>query len=376
MIRTTTLALAAAMLASPVAAQYISLPPSGDNQKTTITQHIGPVQVTVDYSSPDVHAPDGTDRRGKIWGTEVAHHGLVNLGYGTCTECPWRAGANENTTVTVSHDVKVEGQPLPAGRYGLHMILAPGEATVIFSKDADSWGSYFYDPANDALRVNVKTKSSDYSEWLTYEFTDRRPDRAVLELQWEELAIPMTISVDNPDAIWLARIRQQVKGAASGNASALADAARFALTRRIALDEAERWADRSVNHPWAGQATWQNLSLLARLQEANGKTTEAKATWDRAFSNGTATPIDLHRRGRELQQEGRAQEAIAVYELNAKRHGAVWPTNVGLMRAWSARGNLKRAAEFGRKALAQAPDELNRNAIQQAIAQLEAGKAL
>src|SRR5215210_6506494 len=93
------------------AAQGISTPTSGDNQKSSVSQNIGLVKVTIDYSSPDVHAPNGDDRRGKIWGTLVPY-GLTNLGFGTCTECPWRAGANENTVFTVSNDVKVNGQPL------------------------------------------------------------------------------------------------------------------------------------------------------------------------------------------------------------------------------------------------------------------------
>ena len=128
-MRTTTIAslalttLLAALLASNAAAQAISTPPSGDNQKSSVTQHIGLVEVTIDYSSPDVHAPNGEDRRGKIWGTLVPM-GAPDDPFGTCTECPWRAGANENTVFTVSHDVKVEGQPLPAGSYGLFMSRA------------------------------------------------------------------------------------------------------------------------------------------------------------------------------------------------------------------------------------------------------------
>lgn len=374
MIRFAAITLSVALSAGAASAQTLTLPPSGDNQKASVTQHIGPVTVTVDYSSPDVHAPDGTDRRGRIWGTDVAHYGLANLGYGTCTECPWRAGANENTVFTTSHDITVEGSRLPAGRYGLHMILGAEEVSVIFSRDSQAWGSYFYDPSSDALRVTVKPRKNEYREWLTYEFTDRRPDAAVLELQWEELAIPIRVAVEDVNSIWLANIRQQIKGAASGDPVALANAARFALRNNMALDEAEQWADRSVNHPWAGQATWQNVSLLARLQEANGKADAAKKSWERAYA--LASPTDLHRRARELQAEGKTTEAIAVYELNANRNGSVWPTNVGLMRAWSAKGNLRKAAEFGRKAIAQAPDELNRNALREAVAQLESGKAL
>src|SRR5687767_7655656 len=123
------------LLCAPAAIAQITTPPSGDNQKASVTQYIGLVAVTIDYNSPDVHAPNGEDRAGKIWGTLVPY-GVIDDPFGTCTECPWRAGANENTVFTVSHDVKIEGQPLPAGRYGLHMIAGPEEWTVIFSKNA------------------------------------------------------------------------------------------------------------------------------------------------------------------------------------------------------------------------------------------------
>src|SRR5215831_20303350 len=133
------------------AAQGITFPPSGDNPRSTVTQGIGPVKVTIDYSSPRV-VRGKNDRKGKIWG-ELVPYGMTDLGFNGCKECPYRGGANENTVFTVSHDVKVEGQPLPAGRYGLHFIPGESEWTVIFSKDADSWGSFLYDSKNDALRI-------------------------------------------------------------------------------------------------------------------------------------------------------------------------------------------------------------------------------
>ena len=110
--------------------QGVTLPPSGANQKSSVTQWIGPVKVTINYSSPDVHSPTGEDRRGKIWG-QLVPWGAPDTAFGTCTECPWRAGANENTVFSVSHDVKIDGQPLPAGRYGLHMVAGPEEWTLI-----------------------------------------------------------------------------------------------------------------------------------------------------------------------------------------------------------------------------------------------------
>src|SRR6266498_4807961 len=127
-------AAAVALCALGAFAQGITLPPSGGNQRQTVIQQIGPVKVSIEYSSPHVHSPSGEDRRGKIWGGLVPY-GLTNLGFGTCKECPWRAGANENTTFTVNYPVQVEGQTLPAGSYGFFLVADPSEWTVIFSKN-------------------------------------------------------------------------------------------------------------------------------------------------------------------------------------------------------------------------------------------------
>ena len=86
-------------------------------------QQVGPVTVSVEYSSPRV-VRGKDDRRGQIWG-KLVPYGLSDLGFNDCSKCPWRAGANENTVFTISHAVKIQGQALPAGRYGLHMIPAP-----------------------------------------------------------------------------------------------------------------------------------------------------------------------------------------------------------------------------------------------------------
>jgi len=146
----------------PAAAQPgLTLPPGGDNQKTVVTQYMGQVAVTLAYNSPDVTSPAGEDRTGKIWG-QLVPYGMANLGFGTATESPWRTGANENTTFTVSHDVLVQGQPLAAGTYGLHTIPGEDEWTYIFSNNSTSWASYFYDPAEDALRVTAKPEEAPF----------------------------------------------------------------------------------------------------------------------------------------------------------------------------------------------------------------------
>jgi len=367
-----TTSLVALLLATAAQAQIISNPPNGDNQKASVTQYIGLVKVTIDYSSPDVHAPNGDDRRGKIWGGLVPYN-TDPLGFGTCTECPWRAGANENTVFTVSNDVKVQGQPLPAGSYGLHMIASPDEWTIIFSKNNSSWGSFFYDRKEDALRVKTKPSKSEYHEWLTYEFTDRQPDKTTVALKWEDLQIPFTISVDDITSLHLARIREELRGDLGFASSNWAAAAQYALQAKRPNDALE-FAEAAVNRRFVGEENFNNLNILAQAQEAAGKTAEANATRQKAMAHPTATVTDIHQYGRALLARGDKEGALKVWELNAKRFPNTWPVNVGLARGYSAVGRYKDALKYAKLALAQAPDELNRKTLTDGIAKLEAGK--
>src|SRR3954466_11635059 len=199
-------------LCLPLAAQIIpglAIPPSGNNQKASVTQYIGPVRINIDSSSPAVHGPDGKDRRGQIWG-KLVPYGLTDLGFGLRTPAPPRPRANENTVFEISDRVSIEGKPLAAGRYGLHMIAGPEEFTLVFSKDSNAWGSFYYEAANDALRVTVKPHKHEYREWLTYEFTARRRAETVAELQWEELAVPWTIKVENINDLYISKIKENL----------------------------------------------------------------------------------------------------------------------------------------------------------------------
>ncbi|MBV8518895.1 MAG: DUF2911 domain-containing protein [Acidobacteria bacterium] len=371
-MRHSIIASALALLLVPAAfAQQITLPPSGGNQRSHVSQSIGLVTVSIDYSSP--HVVRGIDRRGHIWG-ELVPYGLTNLGFGTCTECPWRAGANENTVFTTSHDIKVEGQPLPAGSYGLSVITAANDDwTVIFSKNSTSWGSFYYDPKDDALRVKVKPSKSEYNEYLTYEFTDREQERATVALKWEDIQLPLRITVDNMTDLYMASIRNELRNAKGFSSQAWVEGAQYALQNGRNA-EALEWANAAVNATFIGQENFTTLSTLAMAQEANGKIAEAKATREKAFAHPTATALDLHQYARQLLAKGDKAEALRVWELNAKLHPNVWPVNVGLARGYSAVGRYKDALKYAKLALAQAPDGVNKHMLEDAVKALEAGK--
>lgn len=103
------LALAAFLLAGFCTQAQVmhSLPASGGNIKSSISQRIGVTDMTIHWDAPGVKG-----REGKIWGTQIAHYGFQNLGFGTAKESPWRAGANENTTLEFGTDVMIEGKAL------------------------------------------------------------------------------------------------------------------------------------------------------------------------------------------------------------------------------------------------------------------------
>src|SRR5688572_3192900 len=116
-------------------AQAIPLPPSGNNQKSEVSQWIGLVKVTITYSSPDVYGPNGEDRKGKIWGN-VVHYGYIDQQFGTSKAAPWRAGSNENTLISFSHDVVIGGKTVKAGTYGLFLTVEENKPwTWILSSD-------------------------------------------------------------------------------------------------------------------------------------------------------------------------------------------------------------------------------------------------
>lgn len=363
------LLLAAALTAG---AQSVTLPPSGDNQKASVTQHIGLVKVTIDYSSPDVTGPAGEDRRGKIWGGLVPY-GIYDLGFNG-RRGPWRAGANENTVFTVSHPVKVQGKPLPAGRYGLHMLAGEREWTIIFSRSSTSWGSFSYDESEDALRVTAMPEKAPFREYLTYEFLDRKGDRATVALEWEELRVPFTLTVDDTASLYVENLRNELRGAAGFSWQNWVAAAQYCVQQDSNLEEALKWAENGVSMPFVGQANFATLSTKAQVLEKLGRAGEAAEVMAKALDLPGAQPVEIHMYGRRLLAEGRTKDALAVFQRNQKRFGDAWPVHVGLARGYSAMGDYKTALKHAEIAVGQAPDPLNRKNLEEALQKLRQGK--
>ena len=155
----------------------------------SVSQTIGvDTDITFDYSRPGVKGRT-------IWG-ELVPYGLApGNKYSEEKPFPWRAGANEKTTITVGSNVLVDGKPLPAGKYSIHMIPSEKDWIVIFNKVSEGWGSYDYDEAEDALRVKVTPVEAPFEEWMRFGFDDLAGTSAVAFLQWEKLKVPFTIAL-------------------------------------------------------------------------------------------------------------------------------------------------------------------------------------
>jgi hypothetical protein len=353
--------------------QSISLPPSGDNNKSITTQYIGSVvKVTVAYSSPNVHAPDGSDRTGKIWGTTVAHYGMVKQGFGLDNPSPWRAGANESTTIEFSNDVMIEGKPLAAGKYGLFLMLnETGPWTWIFSKNTSGWGSYYYDEKEDVLRVETQPTDHPYTEWLTYNFTDRESDHVTLELQWELKSIPMHISVPNMKDVYITQLEKEFQGSSSFVAANFTNAAQWLLQEDYNLPKALDWIERG-QAGFFGRSDFNSLTTKAQILMKLDKSDEAMLTLEKAIHMPDANANQIHQLGRSLIGINKKEEALKIFTANYEMNKGAWPTNVGMARGLSALGRYDEALTYANAALAQAPDEQNKTNITKMIEKLKA----
>ena len=350
--------IAAALLISFAAAAQLTTPPSGDNQKSIVTQYIGLVEVTIRYNSPNVQGPQGEDRKGKIWGG-VVHYGFIDQGFGTSKAAPWRAGSNENTTISFSHDVVINGTKIAAGTYGLLLdVEKEGPWYWILSKDSGNWGSYFYDPKNDVVRIPATPRDCEFTEFLIYSFDDRQLSSAVAYLQWENKRVSFKIEVPNINEIYVAKMRNELQGSTTGfTYQGWIQAVQFCVQNKVNLEEALQWADNAISGTFVGQENFSTLSTKASVLNALGRNDEAATIMAKAINHQTASVNDIHQYGRSLLSSGQTAKAMEVFQMNAKKNAAdKFTPNVGLARGYTAMGDKKNAIKYWELAIKNLPE--------------------
>ncbi len=335
----------ALLLSALCSAQSTQLDLPRQSQRAQVTQRIGITDITVNYHRPLVNGR-------KIWG------GLVPYGQ------VWRAGANENTTITFPDAVMIEGKPLEAGIYGLHMIPNEDQWTLIFSKMHTAWGSFSYKEAEDALRVTVKPQSADLHNALTYDFDQLQPDSAVVVMSWDKLAVPFKVQV-NVNQVVEASLHKQLRGLSQYTWDGWDDAATYLVDNKVDLNEALNYEDKSIQN----EERFENLMTKSRILNAMGQTSEATAVRDKALAMGNAQ--QLYGYGRQLQRDGKPKEAFAIYKQAADKYPDNWLSHAGLARVAVGDGNYPDATKQMQLALAGAPDQAKQG-VESLIKRLQA----
>jgi hypothetical protein len=350
-------------------AQQLTFPSGSVNLKCSAGRRVGLTDIDIHWGAPGVKG-----REGKIWGTSVAYYGFEVLGFGSDQPSPWRAGADENTTISFSTEVRIQGKTLPAGKYGFYIALAPDSCTLIFSKNADGWGAYFYRPEWDVLRVSTRqVKDHPLTERLEYVFQNQTDNAVTIALNWEHWSIPFTVETDL-NSLMVASLRRELSSGLGFDPPSLQNAAAWCLTNHTNLEEALNWIDRATDPQLGGLKSFTALSTKAGLLEQLGRKADADKVMQGALE--TASVMELHGYGRRLIGEKQYQKALEVFQKNYQRNGDTWPVHVGLARGYSATGDLKKALEHAKKALAQAPDATNKTSLESMVKTLSEGKPI
>ncbi len=329
-----------ALVSINAGAQGISTPRT-PSPAATVSQVIGISTITVNYSRPSVKGRE-------VWGNLVPY-GWNAQGFGNGNEAPWRAGANENTTIKLTHDAKVQGQPVPAGTYGLFFVVnKDNTGEVILSKDSRSWGSFFYEPKNDQLRAKVQLREIPNTELLSYDFISTTKTGAELVLNWEKKQIPVKIEFD-VDKIVMANAAEELKGPIGFTWQGFSSAANYALQNNINQEQALKWIDQAITQ----NRNFTTLNIKSGLLKQTGKSEEADKLMTEAMA--VATENELNTYGYTLLGQGEHDKAISVFQLNAQRHPKspnVWDS---LGEGYATKGDKKNAIINFKKSLSLNP---------------------
>lgn len=350
MRRVVPLALACATLAAvtpPAPALLAQAPPlvlPKQSPRASVSQTVGLTTIGLSYDRPAVNGR-------QVWGALVPFDSV------------WRAGANENTVLELSSPARVGGKTLEAGRYGLHMIPTKGDWTIILSRQANAWGSFSYDPKEDALRFPATPAPGEMHERLTYTFDDPTDSAVVLTLRWEKLAVPFTIGVDSKTVV-TDSLREQLRGLGRFFWQPWSQAAAWCAANGVNLEEATTWADKSI----ALNENFTNQRVKAALLGQRGDEAGAQAAAQRSLAIATEAEVNTY--GYLLMGQGKVDSALVIFRKNTKDYPKSWNTYDSLAEAYAKKGDKKLASQNYSKALAMTQDPAQKQRIQGALAGL------
>jgi tetratricopeptide (TPR) repeat protein len=336
------LQLATFLLATLAAQAQVTLPRT-PSPAATITQAIGISTVSVNYSRPKVNGRE-------VWGKLVPYGWNVDP-FGLRNSAPWRAGANENTVLTLSHPAKIQGQVVPAGSYGLFFVVnADNSGEVVLSKEFQSWGSYFYDSKADQLKAKIQLRDVPHTEALTYDFVNLTKNGGELVLNWEKKQFPVKIEFAVDDIV-MNNAALELKGQRGFSPQGGISAANYALVNKVNQEQAIGWIDQVLQN----NKTFQAMNIKAGLLKQTGKTAESDKLMGEAMA--IATEAELNAYGYQLIAEGNQDKAIEVLALNTQRFPRSANAWDSLGEAYAMKGDKTNAIKNFKKSLSLNPPE-------------------
>lgn len=332
------------VIALSASAQFHRLALPQSSNQVYEKQILGVTEIVVEYASPKVR-----DR--EVWNDNdiVPQKG---------DPIPWRVGANMNTTISFSTEVKLNGQTLKAGKYGLHMIPDQDSFEILFAHNNNLWGSYYLDRAEDVtLTINSKSETCPFSEDLDFEFSQTSDREMTIAVEWADKRIPFTVSVDLEETV-VSSLRSELRGIDTYRWEAWNDAAMWCYNHDVNLEEALEWAKRSISGGYGGFAANGNASnhlTKARLEKKLGKVND--------YQESIAAMLELDFSASESNSmvsyfigEKDFEAALSLAEKAGKKFSDVWFVQLNLGVAYYGNGQQKKAIKALEKAKDQAPD--------------------
>lgn len=191
----------------------------------SVSQTIGYTNITINYCRPGVKGRT-------IWG------GLVPYGK------VWRTGANEATEIHFTTDVKLNGNPVPAGIYSIFTIPSEKDWMVIINKEYGMNGLN-YNEAEDFLRFKVVSQEGTFTERMLFTFHGLTDSSVTVQLNWEKLQIAFDVEIDFRNQVFN-KIMEAMANAKPGEYQVYVASANYAADNNMSLKDALKWADKAI----------------------------------------------------------------------------------------------------------------------------------
>jgi Protein of unknown function (DUF2911) len=316
------------------------------SQASSLIQKVGLVDLEINYSRPGVKGRE-------IFGKLIPYDKV------------WRAGANENTTISFSRPVKIGGNDIPAGIYGLHIIPTEGDWTLIINEQSNSWGSFFYDESKDVGRVSGKvSKLTENQEWLAFDFDNITDHSCDIVLRWANTKVSFPIEIETNDQILTYIENEYLTGIPGFFWDGFNNAALYCARQNIYMDKALEWTEISIKK----NKNFSNLSTKYLILKKSGKADEAKKVLAEAMPMGKESEINNF--GYVMMGEGEVDEAIKLFQHNVKEHPKSWNVWDSLAESYAKKGDKANATKNYKKALSLTDDKDQKERIEKTLSDL------